>query len=287
MASEKLDPLKEVVDSNQIHFEIGGAHLDLPGPSWLFPHGFTKFMLFETIAFILLLAVFIPLARRITTRGEPRGRLWALCESLLIFIRDQVARPAIGEHDYRRFLPFLWTTFLFILVLNVMGMIPFMGSATASLAVTGVLAIIAFLVIHINGIIANHGFIGYLKTFVPPLEMNDPIMKILGPPIMVMMFFIEILAAFIKGVVLAIRLFANMLAGHVVLFVILSFIHQVGHAANEGSQAAEIFFWPLAIVCVVMDTMLSLLELFIALLQAYVFTFLTAVFLGMAMHPEH
>ena len=143
MASETLDSFQEAIDNSAIHFEVAHAHIDLPGPSGLFPFGFTKFMLLETFAFVIILAMFLPMAKRITTRGESRGRFAAFCEFLLIFIRDQVAKQGIG-HDYRKFLPFLWTIFLFVLVMNLLGMVPFMGSPTASLAVTGTLAFICF-----------------------------------------------------------------------------------------------------------------------------------------------
>ena len=239
------------------------------------------------IAFVIILAMFLPLPRQITTRGERRGKLASFREFLLLFIRDQVARPALGEHDYRRFLPFLWTIFLFVIVMNLLGMIPFMGSPTASLAVTGVLALIVFVVIHFNGIRANHGFLGYMKSFIPHIDMNEGILKILGPGILVMMFFIEVLSALIKSVVLAVRLFANMLAGHMVLFTILTFIYTLGKQAEMGDSTSGGLFWPVTLGAVVLNTILSGLELFVACLQAFVFTFLTAVFIGSAMHPEH
>jgi F-type H+-transporting ATPase subunit a len=273
-------PFTEVADMPGFAFEIGHAKLDLPEP-------LSKFMILIALAAVLALLLFLPLGRRVTTRGESRSRIWSFGEMLLVFIRDQVARPAIGEHDYRRFLPFLWTIFVFVLFLNLLGMIPFLGSATASLMVTIPLALVAFLVIHYNGIRASHGVGNYIKTFIPPIEMNDPVMKIIGPFLVVGLFFLDILGAFIRGVVLAIRLFANMLAGHTALFVILSFIHQIGLAAANGNDTANTLFWPVTFFSVLIVTALSLLELFVACLQAFIFTFLTATFIGLAMHPEH
>jgi len=288
----KIDPFAHVADS--LHIQLfEGVTIDLPRredlPGFLqpiFPHGFTKFMLLELVAAIIILALFLPLARRIATGEPPRGRLWNFLEWVLTFVRDQVARPGIGEHDYKRFLPLLWTMFLFILLMDLIGLVPFMASPTASLAVTGVLALVCFIIIHVNGVQANHGLRGYMKTFVPPIDTNDPVMKWLGPPIKVMMFFLEILSAFIRAIVLAVRLFANMLAGHTVLFIILAFIAMIGHAAYN-SAVADKLFWPVTAGSVLMSVALSLLELFVACLQAFVFVFLTAIYIGLAMHPQH
>jgi F-type H+-transporting ATPase subunit a len=294
MAAAKYepDPLGHVADSNHIEF-FEGVRLNLPRredlPSFLqpiFPEGITRFMVLELLAAVIILALFLPLARRIATGEPPRGRLWNFLEWVLTFVRDQIARPGIGEHDYKRFLPVLWTMFLFILFMNLLGMVPFLASPTASLAVTGVLALVSFIIIHVNGVQANHGIVGYLKTFVPPIDTNDPVMKYLGPPIKVMMFFLEILSAFIRAIVLAVRLFANMLAGHTVLAIILMFIALIGHAAYD-SAVADKLFWPVTGASVLMCVALSLLELFVACLQAFVFVFLTAIFIGLAMHPQH
>jgi F-type H+-transporting ATPase subunit a len=94
------------------------------------------------------------------------------------------------------------------------------------------------------------------------------------------------MGAFVRGIVLAVRLFANMMAGHTTLFVILSFIKMIGMATDNGS-ADEMFFWLITPASVLTVIGLSMLELFVACLQAFVFVFLTATFLGMAMHPEH
>ena len=275
------DPIGHVIDKAAFEiFDTIGFKVTLPEP-------LTKFILMEVVAAGLLLALFIPLARRIAT-GEPlRGRLGNALEFMLVFIRDQVARPSIGEHDYRRFMPLLWTSFLFILFLNLFGLIPFVPSATASLAVTIPLAFVSFVVIHYNGVVANHGIVGYLKTFIPHIDTSDPIMKIMGPPLLVMMFCIEVFGGLIRGVVLAVRLFANMLAGHTALVVLIGFIPMVGHLAAEGSGVAHILFWPVSIGSTLVVTAMSMLELFVAFLQAFVFTFLTAIFIGLAMHPQH
>jgi F-type H+-transporting ATPase subunit a len=269
-----IDPISHVADA--FEFEIfPTSHTVIP-----VPFGISKFQLLVLLAAIIVFIAYVWLARRVASGEPPKGRLWNFLESILLFIRDEVVRPSIGEHDYKKFLPYLWTLFLFILVMNLLGMIPFMGSPTASLAVTIALALVSFAVAHYNGVVANHGFVGYMKTFIPHIDTNDPIMRWMGPPLMVGLFFIEVFGAFVRGAVLAIRLFANMLAGHTALVVVLSFIVLAG-------QAGTSLFWPITGASVVMVTLLSLLELFVACLQAFIFTFLTAIFIGIAMHPQH
>src|SRR5262249_52279367 len=130
----------------------------------------TKYVALMLLAALLILGVYIPIARRVQTGEPPRGVFWNLFESVLTFIRDKVAKPSIGEHDADRFVPFLWTIFLFVLVCNLLGMFPFSGSPTASITVTLVLAGLSFLVIH-GGAVAKLGVGGYLKSFVPHFDV--------------------------------------------------------------------------------------------------------------------
>ena len=277
----KIDPFEHVEDSSHFEFfDTIGWSLELGGNY--------KFMLLLGVAALLLVAVLVPIGRRARNGQPPKGRLWNAVESMMEFIRDDVARDSIGEHDYKRFLPFLWTMFFFVMTVNLLGMLPFTASATASLAVTGVLSLIVFCVIHYNGIVANHGVVGYFKTFVPTIERNDIVLKIIGPFIVIGITALEILGAFIRAFVLAVRLFANMLAGHTVLFIMMLFIRMVGEsAALNPDGPASYLFWPIVLGDVVLVTALSMLELLVAVLQAFVFTFLTAVFIGLALHPEH
>src|SRR5947209_18789321 len=117
-----------------------------PPTSTLFPYTtlFRSFMILELIAAALIVIIYVPIARRARSGAPPRGFFWNTFESILTFLRDQVARPNIGHHDADRFVPFLWTLFLFILFNNLLGMLPFFGAATASLSVTGALALCAF-----------------------------------------------------------------------------------------------------------------------------------------------
>src|SRR3954451_3181618 len=247
MAAEPMSPLDVLKDpfaesADSYHISV----LPSLGWEWHLPEWLSKFMILETISAIIVLAVFLPIARRIARGDVPRGRLAHFVESILLFIRDEVAIPTIGEHDYKRFLPLLWTMFVFIATMNLLGMIPFMGSPTASMAVTGVLALAAFLVIHYNGISANEGFGKYVKAFKVHLDLEGKLLQIMAPVIEFGVFWLEIATAFIRGIVLAIRLFANMLAGHTTLFVVLSFIYMVGLAVEQSLLHGG-FYWPVTV----------------------------------------
>jgi F-type H+-transporting ATPase subunit a len=199
---------------------------------------------------------------------------------LLTFIRDDVARPNLGGHHHPeeadKYLPFLWTLFLFILGCNLLGMIPFMGSPTASIWVTGGLAICSFVMLH-GAAIAKVGVVHYVKSLWPPIDV-----PYVGWFFSLCIFVIEFLGTFIKSAVLAVRLFANMFAGHMVLATILGFIFVVGNAVGMSALWVGV-----SVASVLGVVALSLLELFVAFLQAYVFVFLTALFMGMSLHPEH
>jgi F-type H+-transporting ATPase subunit a len=269
-------PFDHVMDQKHWHFfETLGIQLHLPKFHLPFYGEFqiTKFMVLELFAAGLILLIYIPLTRRASTGETPKGFLWNTFESILTFMRNEIARPLIGEHDADRFVPFLWTLFLFVLFCNLLGMFPYLGSPTASITVTGVLAVSVFIVIHL-GTIAKLGFFGYLKSYVPHMEVPFG----LGYLIVPMIVGIEVMGHFIKAFVLAVRLFANMFGGHTVLAVILLFIVASKHSA---------LFWPVTLASVLGVTALSLLELFVAFLQAYIFVFLTSLFIGMTLHPQH
>ncbi len=232
----------------------------------------TKFMLIELVAAILLCVFFIGLARALRGGALPRGRFRNMLEAMLLYFRDNVARPCIGGHDADKFVPFLWTIFFFILACNLFGMIPWMGSPTASLATTGALALITFFTV-ITASITKLGGWGFLKSFVPHMDLSLGLKILLIP----MIFVIEVFGMLVKHGVLAVRLLANMIGGHIVLAVIIAFI---------AASAQSLWWWGVMPASVLGATALSLLELFVAFLQAYIFTFLSALFIGMAVHPH-
>jgi F-type H+-transporting ATPase subunit a len=189
----------------------------------------------------------------------------------------------LGDHPADAYAPFFWTLFLFILFCNLLGMIPTMGSPTASIWVTGGLALICYVAIHAS-VIMRYGVGGLVKSYVPHLDMPSGIVfQALGLGITALLCVLEVVGMIIKAFVLAVRLFANMFAGHLVLANILFFIFAVGKAYGPGALWGSV-----TVASVIGVVLLSLLELFVAFLQAYVFTFLTALFMGMQLsHASH
>ena len=243
-----------------------------PHPTPISGFCISKFMVLEVVVAVLLLLVFIPIARRIVTGERPKGRFWNFFELLLVFIRDEIARSAIGKKDGDRFVPILWTLFFFILFCNLLGLLPWLGTATGAVGTSGALAAIVVCV-SIGAGSSKMGLVGFWKAQVPHIELPIALAVILIP----MLFVIEVLGLFIRHIMLGMRLFANMFAGHIVLVVLMGFIASTaGTLAWFGVMPAAVFG------C----TAMMLLEIFVAFLQAYIFTFLSALWIGMAVHPH-
>lgn len=212
---------------------------------------------------VILLALLSWIAHRRKT-----GLLSTLINEYVLFIRDAMVLPNMGEEG-RRFLPYFCTLFLFILSVNLAGMIPNMKTATSNISVTAALALCTGGLILYSGL-KFHGVIGFLKGFIPS-----------GTPawLIPLIFPLEVVSTVIKVCVLAIRLFANMLSGHMVLVCLLLIVFIVGKmhiAAGAGAllpaMGLEIF--------------MTCLELLVAFLQAYVFTLLTTIFVGSVIHTH-
>ena len=239
--------------------------------------GLSKYSILMFVAGGLILAIYLPLAKKIQTGVAPTGRFWNLFEAILTFFRDKVAKPYIGK-DADQYVHYVWTVFLFVLFCNLLGLVPFMGSPTASFTVTSVLAACVFVFIHFNSI-RKFGLWYHLCSFAPTLDL--PIyMKV---PILVMLWPIEFIGLMVKCFVLSVRLFANMFAGHIVLGTILLFIPMVKHTPPAWALESTV-----TVASVLGVLALSFLELFVAFLQAFLFAFLTALFLGGVLeHAEH
>ena len=265
-------------DSNPLHHVVDNDFLDLPWGELRLPVipglgvQVTRFMVMELIVAALLLLILIPLTRHVARNAVSRGPFWNAFEGMLLFIRDNVARPALGGHGADAYMPFLWTMFFFILFNNLLGMIPGGASATGNINVTAVLALLVFGVVLGAGIKAS-GPVGYWINLVPKLDVP----AFLKGPLWGLLFVIEVAGLLIRHLVLAVRLFANMLAGHIVLAVILGF-------AVAAPGYLRYMVAPISVLGVVA---LSFLELLVAFLQAYIFVFLAALFIGSAAHPEH
>lgn len=236
----------------------------------------TKFIILELIAAVLVAVVFIALANKVKSGKPVKGRFWNMLEAGCVYVRDEIARPSIGTQDADRFLPFLWTVFFFVLTMNLIGMVPGLGSATGSISITASLALVVFIVVLFTGM-KKMGVIGFTAAQAPHIQIDgalSPLKYVLVP----MIWAIEVFGLFIKHIVLAVRLFANMFAGHLVLAVFVAFI---GVAWASTALAAVVV--PGVIGA---SVGIYLLELLVAFIQAYVFTFLSALFIGAAIHPH-
>ncbi len=222
----------------------------------------TKHVVFMWIAAVILILIFSAVAKSYKKSMVPKG-LANLVEILVVFVRDDIVKPTIGS-GYEKFLPYLLTVFFFILTCNFLGLFPYGSTATSNISVTATLATFSFFVIQIGGIIKN-GFIGYFKGLMPH-----------GIPMWLLpiMFVVEILGLFTKPFALAVRLFANMTAGHVVIMALIGLIFILkSYAVAPVSIGFALF--------------INLLEVLVALIQAYIFTILSSLFIGMAVHQEH
>ena len=235
----------------------------------------SKFMVIELVVAILLVAVFSGwLAPKIATGARPTGRLWNLLESILLFLRDQVARPAIG-HGADKFVPLIWTIFLFVLGCNLFGMLPWAGAPTGAFAVTLSLALVTLLTGWLFGILKFGPSGAVFGQLVPHFDLPIYMAIVLVP----MIYIIEVAGTLIKHGVLGVRLLANMVAGHVVLLGIMGLAFSLEGALSPSWKVT-------AAIAVICSTLFSCLELFVAFLQAYIFAFLSALFIGAATHKH-
>ena len=249
----------------------------------------SKYMILELVVAAVMVLIFTRVAKQLSSGEAPKGRFANLFEAFLVFIRDNVARPAIDDppdhgHDDKNsvpvhrgdsFVPMLWTLFFFVLGCNLLGMVPWAGSPTASFSVTLALAAATFLTGLLSGM-RQFGVIGFFINQVPPIDMPTYMLP-LKIIISFGLFLIEILGLCIKHLILAVRLLANMVAGHLVLLGIMGLITAAA-SASTGTWAT------VTVISVLSATLFSVLELFVAFLQAYIFTFLSALFVGAAVH---
>ena len=257
IADEHEMEFENPLTGHAVHFELPEIHHAF-GLAWL-DLSITKHLVWAWVAAVLLcLMLWIWRPRSITPKG-----MGVMIETLVIFVRDEVAKPTIGEPEYRRYTPYLLSCFFFILFMNLMGILPYTSTPTGDLAVTAALAACTFFVTQFAAF-RSAGIVGFLKH----LDGGAPIWLIW------LMAPIEIFGLFTKPFALCVRLFANMMAGHIVIFFLLGMIFIFG----------SVFVSPLSVAIAVA---MYLLEIFVALLQAYVFTMLSSVFIGMAVAMGH
>jgi F-type H+-transporting ATPase subunit a len=217
----------------------------------------------------ILVFLTLTLAGRIG-RLIPRG-LQNLMESLVSFVKQSLIHEILGEEGMSWF-PFIATLFFFILFCNLLGLVPKMFTATSNINVTATLAAMVFILTQGAGI-AKHGLVGYCKTFVPKGMPGG----IMGKILIGFMIIVEIISQLARPFSLAVRLFANMTAGHMVILVFISMIFMF-----QGVVAY--FVTP---VSVVMAVVMMAFEIFVSLLQAFIFAILASIYISLAVHPEH
>lgn len=232
----------------------------------------TKTVVGIMVSVVILLFIFLNIARSAKKNaGKAPSGMQNLFEPIILFVRDDVARPAIGEKRYEKFMPYLLTLFFFILINNLLGLVPifpFGANVTGNIAVTMVLALFTFFITTFN---TNHHYWKEIYNPEVPWWLKFPI------PLMPI---VELTGVITKPVVLMVRLFANMLAGHLIVTVFVSlifiFAKLMGGPAGYGVSVVSILF----------SVFMVLLDVLVSFIQAYVFTLLSALYFGMA-KPEH
>ena len=243
---------------------------DNPTGEKIYDFSMTKNITSMLVAAIILVILMLNVAKAYRIRGSkqaPKG-FQGLIEPVIIFMRDEVVKPNIPAKHFEKYTPFILTIFFFILINNLMGLLPGSANVTGNIAVTAALAIISFIAILFS---SNKHFWGHI--FNPPVPFG--VKFILAP--------VELIGVFTKPVSLAIRLFANILAGHIIILSIISLVFIFGSL----SKIAGYGFLP---VTIAFNIVMMMLELLVAFIQAFIFANLTAVFIGQAMeggHDEH
>jgi F-type H+-transporting ATPase subunit a len=267
-----FDILHHIQDAREIELPFGRViHLP-PAGSWMVgPLDLTptKHVVFLWLTGAIVLLMFLTAARsaRISHGKSPSGGHNVL-EALVLFFREKVVMANIG-HGGEKYAPFIITLFFFILIANLLGLLPWGASATGNVSVTAALALMTLVVVEVSGMRAL-GPKGYLSTIVYiPHGLPKPLVPIMA----LIMTPVELLGKLTKPFALAIRLFANMTAGHVLLLAIISLIFLFGS-------------FVIAVGPVLMAIALTFMELFVAFLQAYIFALLTSVFIGLIRHAH-
>jgi F-type H+-transporting ATPase subunit a len=272
--------LHHLADSKEWESPFGPIHLPQFAPVHLGPitidFSITKHVLFMMMAAVLAAILLIVAARdakREHSNGADRGPKGAanVVEAFILFLRDEVVLPNVG-HNGERFVPYVVTLFFFILFCNLLGLLPWGASPTGNISVTAVLAIFTFITVEIAGM-RELGARKYAQTiFYAPAGLS-PLMKV---PMYIIMTPVEFLGKLTKPFALAIRLYANMTAGHAV---VLSF---TGLLVVAG-MASQLFIAPAPVI---MAVAIMVLEIFVGFLQAYIFAMLTSVFIGLIRHAH-
>jgi F-type H+-transporting ATPase subunit a len=285
-SSNQIDIAHHIANSHELETPFGNVHLP---DNWKIPLGSdshgqpryldlspTKHLVYMLLAAALVSLVLIFSSRanaRAQARSKPPTGFAGAMEAMVLWVRQEVVLPNVGHHG-EGYAPFLLTIFFFVLAMNLLGLLPYGATATSNISVTAALAVMAFIVIEVTGMLTL-GFKGYMKTifYLPPGlpgGVGGAVLKVL---LLVVMTPIELIGKLAKPFALAVRLFANMTSGHVLVLALLglTFLFQ-SYLVGIGAS--------------VLATGVMVLEVFVAFLQAFVFTLLVAVFIGL-MRAEH
>jgi len=276
--------LHHLLDGNEIEFQILGRGFIWHLPRWEPVHlgpltldfSPTKHVVFLVVAALLCLIVFLPIAaaaRQKHADRAPTGLANAM-EALILYFRDEVVRRNIG-HGADAYTGYILTLFFFILFMNSLGLVPFGATATGNFMVTGALALVTLAVVEVSGMRAL-GMRGYMRTIFYVPHGLHPAMAVI---MLIILTPVELLGKIARPFALMVRLFANMLAGHTLVLSLLGLIFMF---ASAGVFVVN----GVAVGSVAMVTGIMMLEIFVALLQAYIFAMLTAVFIGLIRHAH-
>ncbi len=254
-------------------------------PNWIsIPFSKHVAMLWVAAIFTIGISLWATRRYRLDKTAQPKG-IAHIYELLLEFIKNDIIIPNIGIKDAKRWTPLAASFFIFILMCNFIGLIPFFeklgggggATPTGNFGVTLGLATITFFAIIIAGTL-KHGFIGHWKNMIPH-GVPSPVLIILIP--------IEIIGMFVKPMALTLRLGANMTAGHIGMLAIFGLPYLLGTQAIPSEGLLPQPSWGFALIAVMLNVGVFFLEIIVSLVQAYVFTLLSSVFIGMAIHAEH
>ena len=295
-SGEKHTPLGHVQDKH--HIDVGELlNVGIIG-------SVSMQMLTMILGAILLLLIMPMVAKRIATgpasegndRYVTKGRLSQIIEVMVLYLRDEMITPVMGEKQARKYFPFLMSLFFFILTMNLLGLVPLPdiqniigkfafnddhwavigGTPTSNINITVGLALISFIVIQFHSF-RELGILGWLDHLTCGLTRGPIFLWLIVPVILV----VEVASVFIKPAALAIRLFANMVGGHVLLATLLLFGSEFFYEVSTGGLAAIVAVSGIAAI------LITFMEVFVAFLQAFIFMFLTAVFISLMSHEEH
>ena len=266
MSSEFHHGKSKVVKGDRI-YKIDHHHIVEENNKEFINISITKNVASMLLAVLILFFILRKTATKYKNKKEAPKGIQAFLEPLILFVRDDIIKSNIGP-KYKKFTMFLMTVFFFILINNLLGLTPGAANVTGNISVTFVLSMFTFIIITIS---ANKG---YWKHIIKPPGTPTALLPIMIP--------IEIFGVFTKPFALMIRLFANITAGHIIIFSLISLIFV---ASNNGENVVA--GWSVAPISTLFVLFIFLIEILVAFLQAYIFTLLSAVFIGLAVKEDH